>query len=144
MFKGFMKDSFSEQYKNPKWQKKRLKILERDNYQCQHCDESELTLQVHHLSYPKGINIWECKDENLITLCEPCHRRVTDLIDLVRVKSEEQMFVEFMSTCAAVHSSVQLDVSDYLGMVLSLLVNRKDMIFPIYQMLMAQRSEDKK
>ena len=37
-----------EKYKDPRWQKKRLKILERDKWACQLCDGKEKTLHIHH------------------------------------------------------------------------------------------------
>lgn len=51
--------TYTEQIKSPKWQKKRLKILERDEYTCKSCFNKEKTLHVHHLQYRKECNIWE-------------------------------------------------------------------------------------
>lgn len=68
-----MKESYSEKLKNPKWQKLRLKILERDNWTCQNCFDAESTLHVHHKIYEYGKNPWEYPSNNFITLCEECH-----------------------------------------------------------------------
>lgn len=68
--------TYYEKLKDPRWQKKRLKIMERDDFCCQRCGESELTLNVHHLSY--GKNPWDVEDSELITLCEDCHKEFTE------------------------------------------------------------------
>lgn len=66
--------TYSEKLKNPKWQKKRLQILERDVFTCQKCLDKESTLHVHHKFYTKGKNPWEYDNYVLITLCEKCHQ----------------------------------------------------------------------
>ena len=44
---------YNEQIKSPKWQKVRLRILERDNWECTMCGDTETQLQVHHKYYSK-------------------------------------------------------------------------------------------
>lgn len=68
---------YKEQLTNPKWQKKRLEIFERDKFTCQICLDTEETLQVHHKSYDKGKKAWEYGNDRLITLCKTCHERLT-------------------------------------------------------------------
>jgi 5-methylcytosine-specific restriction endonuclease McrA len=68
-----MKESYIELLKNPKWQRKRLEILQRDNFKCLCCDDGETTLHIHHVRYIKGNKPWEYENEDLITLCEYCH-----------------------------------------------------------------------
>jgi len=63
--------NYSEKLQDPRWQKKRLKILERDNWTCQKCRDKEASLHVHHLKYHK--EPWEASDDDLITLCKHCH-----------------------------------------------------------------------
>lgn len=64
--------TYQEKLKDPKWQKKRLEILERDDWTCQQCCDSESTLHVHHRYYVK-CDPWEYANEALITLCDVCH-----------------------------------------------------------------------
>lgn len=64
---------YKEQLKSPKWQKKRLEIMQRDNFTCQICGETEKQLHVHHLTYLPGRNIWDYSAKHLITVCEECH-----------------------------------------------------------------------
>lgn len=54
-----------------KWKRKRLGIFKRDGC-CQAC-RYEKYLQVHHLSYA---NICNERDEDLLTLCEFCHKEL--------------------------------------------------------------------
>ena len=65
---------FKEQIKHPKWQKKRLDILERDEYICQNCHVDDETLHVHHFTYKSNTNLWDYDNNNLITFCERCHK----------------------------------------------------------------------
>jgi hypothetical protein len=67
------KIDYKEQLKSPKWQKKRLEIMQRDNFTCQICGETEKQLHVHHLAYLPGRNIWDYSAQHLITVCEECH-----------------------------------------------------------------------
>jgi len=72
---------WSDQYTDPRWQKKRLEILEYDNYTCRRCGDKESTLHVHHGTYIKGRKIWEYIPCQLITLCDDCHKKVHELKD---------------------------------------------------------------
>lgn len=64
--------TYSERLKDPRWQKKRLRILERDGFRCQACGDETTTLHVHHRWY-EAADPWNDPDEALVTLCEPCH-----------------------------------------------------------------------
>lgn len=68
---------YKDKLKKPKWQKKRLEILDRDNFTCTSCKSSENELQVHHLDYLPGIDPWEYPNDMLITLCIYCHNKET-------------------------------------------------------------------
>jgi hypothetical protein len=65
--------TYAEKLKDPRWQKKRLEILNRDEWMCQRCQDNESTLHVHHLSYTAGKEPWEYESDNFTTLCEGCH-----------------------------------------------------------------------
>ena len=62
-----------EKLKDPRWQRRRLEIMERDNFKCRHCRSDSNTLNVHHRVYNKGAQPWDYDDHLLITLCESCH-----------------------------------------------------------------------
>lgn len=64
--------------KDPRWQKRRLEVLDRDEFSCQECGATEKTLHVHHMYYERGKNPWEYPDEALRTVCEDCHVALAD------------------------------------------------------------------
>jgi len=63
--------SYSDKLKDPRWQKKRLEILNRDNFTCKLCGDTETELHIHHVEY-KG-EPWEQENDKLDTLCKHCH-----------------------------------------------------------------------
>lgn len=65
--------TYSEKLRDPRWQRKRLEILQRDNFTCRDCHAKDKTLHVHHCLYEKG-DPWETDDRFLLTLCEECHK----------------------------------------------------------------------
>jgi len=76
MKKDLETTKFASQYKDPRWQKKRLEILGRDGFCCKSCGESGRTLHVHHKIYTYGKMVWDYDDNNLITLCDDCHESI--------------------------------------------------------------------
>jgi 5-methylcytosine-specific restriction endonuclease McrA len=66
--------TYAEKLKDPRWQKKRLEVLSRDEWTCQHCGDTDKTLHVHHRSYTYGKDPWDYKDANFVCLCESCHQ----------------------------------------------------------------------
>jgi len=66
--------SYSDKLKDPRWQKKRLEIFERDNWTCQSCKCTDETLMVHHFFYEHNKEPWEYDLDDLMTLCQTCHK----------------------------------------------------------------------
>lgn len=64
---------FRAQWKDPRWQKKRLEVMQDANWECENCGDKATTLNVHHKRYIKGRKVWEYERELLVCLCEPCH-----------------------------------------------------------------------
>lgn len=69
--------TYSKKLQDPRWQKKRLEVFERDRFTCQLCEDKSTTLNVHHEKYFK--NPWDAELNDLITLCKNCHTIVEDL-----------------------------------------------------------------
>jgi 5-methylcytosine-specific restriction endonuclease McrA len=67
--------TYAEKLRDPRWQKKRLAILERDEFRCRDCCADDKTLHVHHCLYIAGKEPWDYFDEELRTLCEDCHEK---------------------------------------------------------------------
>lgn len=72
-----MSISYDEKLLDPRWQKKRLAVFNRDNFTCQNkkCGNAERTLHVHHLAYLGNLEPWEYPDDMLLTLCDTCHEK---------------------------------------------------------------------
>jgi hypothetical protein len=70
------KPSYWELLRDPRWQKKRLEVMQRENFTCEECGDVSQTLNVHHSYYEKGKSPWEYPSESLHCLCETCHSEV--------------------------------------------------------------------
>ena len=80
-----MKKTYVEKLKDPRWQKKRLEIFDRDEFSCCYCFSEEKTLSVHHGYYEFGKEPWEHENETLFTLCEDCHKGVKALHKAIKM-----------------------------------------------------------
>ena len=65
--------SYSEKLRDPRWQKKRLEILEAARWKCEDCGTETDELQIHHCYYKKGAEPWEYTANTLMALCRLCH-----------------------------------------------------------------------
>lgn len=66
------KEQYYNALKDPRWQKKRLRVFERDGWKCRKCGSTRTTLHVHHLKYTRKYP-WNEPIKHLITRCERCH-----------------------------------------------------------------------
>lgn len=64
--------TYAEKLKDPRWQRKRLEVLNHSGWMCEICGDTTQTLHVHHLGYEPGKEPWE--HEHLVCLCEEHHR----------------------------------------------------------------------
>lgn len=64
--------TYAEKLRDPRWQRKRLEVMERDGWKCRDCGNANETLTVHHCFYEKG-GPWETDERFLITVCQICH-----------------------------------------------------------------------
>ena len=64
---------YSEKLRDPRWQKLRLQVFERDEWTCQLCGDTGSTLAVNHKYYLSSKEPWEYPIDALNTLCESCH-----------------------------------------------------------------------
>jgi len=71
------KRSYIEKLRDPRWQKKRLEVLEAAGWKCEQCEDDEETLHVHHKIYIKGREPWEYENTQLSCLCQSCHELIT-------------------------------------------------------------------
>lgn len=94
-------NDFWDNYKHPLWQKKRLEIMQRDEFTCRSCGADSVTLNVHHASpYKKGMAPWQYDESDLITLCEKCHESITNDVNYCKAA--------IMHTCNNTASSEEM------------------------------------
>jgi hypothetical protein len=86
--------SYAEKLKDPRWQKKRLEIMQRDKWTCQLCGDSRQVLHVHHKEYINGREPWEYDNTQLVTVCETCH----SIIETVK-KAAENVDLAALRVC---------------------------------------------
>lgn len=74
--KTFSKATYREALLDPRWQKMRLKVYERDGFQCRICGSLDKTLHAHHAYYAKSSEgPWDYDESAIITLCSSCHKK---------------------------------------------------------------------
>ena len=85
-----MSVSYRQKLLDPRWQRKRLEVLQLADFRCESCCSDENTLHVHHKFYVKGREPWEYEATDLVALCEDCHefehdskRRIEQIIAAV-------------------------------------------------------------
>jgi 5-methylcytosine-specific restriction endonuclease McrA len=71
------REAYRRKLKDPRWQKMRLEIFNRDVFKCRYCGDKKETLHVHHLEYLPDLDPWQYPMESLITLWESCHEEET-------------------------------------------------------------------
>lgn len=76
--------AFSNQYRSPLWQKKRLETLDAAGFQCQRCGDGDSHLHVHHKQYFKGRKVWEYTSDELEVLCKSCHEAAHDELNTLK------------------------------------------------------------
>jgi hypothetical protein len=77
---------YAQKLADPRWQRRRLEIFNRDNWTCQQCGDKGTQLEIHHTSYWAGIEPWEYPGDMLITVCHKCHHA-----EQVRFKYENSL-----------------------------------------------------
>ena len=77
--KPLNRQKYSDALQDPRWQKKRLEVFQRDNWSCQLCGNGlndGVPLNIHHRIYHTGRKPWEYDDKELLTICEKCHTKL--------------------------------------------------------------------
>jgi hypothetical protein len=66
--------AYAEKLRDPRWQRRRLEIFQRDNWKCQLCSRTDLELHLHHM-YRTTEDPWDEPDLHLLTVCQLCHEQ---------------------------------------------------------------------
>lgn len=78
------KKTYYEKLKDPRWQKKRLEVMQHNEFSCEVCGDNTTTLNVHHKEYFQGHEPWEYEIKQLACICEQCHEYAHDQLDLLK------------------------------------------------------------
>lgn len=81
------RQQYIDKFKDPRWQKLRLEIFERDGWSCVYCGCKDTTLNAHHMFYrdeEDECEPWDYPNSSLATLCEPCHKAEHESLYLSR------------------------------------------------------------
>jgi len=76
---------YTAKLKDPRWQKKRLDILNLANWRCEDCRRGDRQLEVHHCAYVPRTEPWEYDAALLMCLCGECHEFRQQREDSLRV-----------------------------------------------------------
>lgn len=123
--------TYQEKLKDPRWQKKRLEIMERDNWQCQSCYDDESTLHIHHKYYMK-CDPWEYPEDALITLCAGCHEDQKELrpgyeSDLLAMLKRNFLAGEIYTLTQGFHSMPMCHVPEVVASSIAWALSDEDM-----------------
>lgn len=85
------------------WEKKKLRIKERDDWRCVLCADTETGLEVHHTVYDEFEGVpWNVPDDTLFTLCKHCHKKaekqggwLTHVLNMVMFPDREEPWKGF-------------------------------------------------
>jgi hypothetical protein len=75
------RSSYAQKLRDPRWQKKRLEVMQANDFSCEICGDKESTLNIHHKQYLRGHEPWEYNKNQLSCLCEFCHEETHSNVD---------------------------------------------------------------
>lgn len=108
--------SYAEKLRDPRWQRCRLSIFERDGWSCRNCGSGLAggrELHVHHVRYTAA-EPWEEPAENLRTLCVDCHEaehllRLDPVWDLDQIHARVRLLRSaYQAAGAAVRKAIEM------------------------------------
>lgn len=74
------KISYAEKLRDPRWQKRRLAVLEHASFRCQICGSKTRMLHVHHSYYLRNKEPWQYPAGSMIAVCEEHHKLIHDAL----------------------------------------------------------------
>ena len=79
----FGSTSYASQIKDERWTAFAAGIRKQRNF-CECCRRSGIVLQVHHLFYEFNRNLWDYDGDEVIVLCESCHKDIHEQLKQFR------------------------------------------------------------
>lgn len=86
------KPSYYELLRDPRWQRKRLEVMNRAGFKCERCADDKRTLNVHHRYYRDSVLPWDYPEDCYECLCEPCHEKGHGIVRPKRQSPSEHAF----------------------------------------------------
>ena len=65
------KTDYAQKLQDPRWQRKRLEVMQAAGWKCVICGDEKEELNVHHPAYDSSLEPWQYN--NLQCLCKTCH-----------------------------------------------------------------------
>lgn len=101
--------TYIQKLQDPRWQRKRLEVIQRDDFKCQHCGADEKPLQIHHIAY-NFQDPWEIENRLLLSLCADCHDAET-----IAVKAAFSLLIQNLKLTGFTSSEIELLASVFEG-----------------------------
>lgn len=111
--------SYKEKLLDPRWQKKRLGVLNREEFSCQYCGEKEKTLHIHHICYNKSRDPWDIDDSALLCLCEECH----SVGHLKNLTEKEGKLIDAIQFSALIYNSENRGINNLVKVINQILLH---------------------
>ena len=121
--------TYAEKLKHPKWQQRRLQLLESAKWKCERCSTKEVTLHVHHHFYRSRANPWDYPDYAYVVLCENCHA------------DAEQENKQFKEHIECLYEIGNLSVDAVVGFIKALRMQHRVQSDPSYTELIQNRAQ---
>lgn len=119
--------TYFQKLKDPRWQKKRLEILQRDDFKCKNCNADDKELHVHHNYYTYGLELWEYDDECYDTLCYDCHYKITEItkeIKEILKLSKSKRLAEIRNILVMQHHLSQEELIEIRNQLVNFLISK--------------------
>ena len=104
--------NYTELFKDVRWQKKRLEVLNANNWECENCGDKEKTLMVHHKFYKKDHLPWEYDSSDLLCLCEDCHNEYHKLLEIFKTVGQDLGLCDLYRLLGYYHCLEENDISN--------------------------------
>ena len=124
---------YSDKLKDPRWQKKRLEILEERKWLCESCGDGKKTLHVHHKYYDYDKDPWDYQSQAYSVLCEECHedehfskKRVED--QLIKCMRKHFLNDEIVSISSGFDCLVNYSRKEIISGVIAWVISNQDIM----------------
>lgn len=88
--------SYARKLSDPRWQRRRLEILQLDEWKCVYCRASDQELHLHHVVYRYRSEPCEYSDDELFTLCWKCHEDITEISKVAGSEAVTRLFTKIL------------------------------------------------